>query len=388
MTLPRAVRHLRLLGGVAALAAMAAGSGLDRLSGHYPNMAGFVPALFAAEAHRSEAAQALRAMDKARAMAAARLAVTTDPVDPRSTALLGTASLLSGQALPADRAFRVAARLGWRDPLTQLYLMDHALRAGQVDLAAMRLDAIFRQNPVFPARDMVLGRFDATPKGRSAVARRLALRPAWTNQFMGEGSRLALSTLRSRAAILEVVPGKIWGCEPVEPLVRRLIETGDPLTAKRLWSVHCPIASRGISDPHFQELRAVRQRSPFDWNLAGGGDIAIAPAAPPSTGVIARVTGASSRLIAWQLLTLPPGTHSLGWIAHGAAQRRVQPLKVSVSCTLGERGGVLSPQAVTAGHFKAQFRIEDHCTSQYLEVWLAPTSTDVRLETIYVATPR
>ena len=167
-----------MLGAVAAIAVLALGNGLDRASARNPDLARFVPGFLAAEAHRSTAATALQAGDKPLATAAAARAVASDPIDPRSTALLGASQLAAGQNVKADRSFRIAAKFGWRDPLTQIYFMNAALNAGQPRLAALRIDAVLRQAPNFPVRDMLLAQFEATPQGRAALAERLALRLA------------------------------------------------------------------------------------------------------------------------------------------------------------------------------------------------------------------
>lgn len=376
-------RSWAILTGVSAFVALALGSGLDRLAIRQPALAGLVPAPLAAEAHRTKAAEALRKLDHAGALKAARSAVSADPVDPRSAALFGAASLLSRQPVPADQAFRIAAQLGWRDPLTQLYFMNQALRSGQTDLAALRLDAVLRQNPRFPERDMVLSQFAASPEGRNALARRLTLRPPWTSQFMGKDSRLTLPELRTRAAMLATVQGKRWGCDAIAPLVNRLVEAGDAVTAKRLWSVHCPDASPTLADPDFARMSAPRTITPFDWNLVGAGDITVEPATSNRGGLNAKVSGAASRKIAWQLLTLSSGTYSLRWIAREPDGTPARGLSLSLSCDLGKRNP-LPTSLSSAGHFNAEFKVNQNCANQYLAVWLSPISRPVHIESIHI----
>ena len=376
-------RRLWILFGVAAYVAIALGSSLDRLAVWQPGLAGLVPAPLAAAAHRTRAAEALQKLDQAGALREAQSAVSADPVDLHSAALLGAASLLSRQPVQADRAFRVAARLGWRDPLTQLHFMNQALRSGETELAALRLDAVLRQNPLFPKRDMALSQFGASQEGRSGLARRLALRPPWTSQFMGKDSRLPLTELRTRAAILTTMQSKRWGCDAIAPLVNRLVEAGDAVTAKRLWSVHCPDASPTLADPDFARMSALRTITPFDWNLVGAGDVTVEPATPNRGGLNANVSGAASRKIAWQLLTLSSGTYSLHWIAREPDGTPARVLSLSLSCDLGKRNPL--PTSLSSdGHFKAEFKVNQNCTNQYLAVWLSPISRLVHIESIHI----
>lgn len=379
-------RSVPVLLGALAYIALALGSGLDRLAAHEPDLARFVPSPLAAEAHRAAAIRALR-LGQPGALKAAQNAVSADPVDPHSAALLGGASLLLRQQGQADRAFRVAAQLGWRDPLTQLYFMNLALRSGDTDLAALRLDALLRQNPLLPARDVILSAFEGSREGRDAIARRLALRPAWTSQFMGKDTLLPLSVLRTRAAIVASVPDKRWGCDAVAPMVNRLVKAGDATTAKRLWIAHCPDASPAIADPAFARLPAQRTVTPFDWNLVGGGDIAITHPAVNQRGLIATVSGAASRQVAWQMLTLPPGTYYLRGIAQELGGGSADALAISFACDFGERRQV--PISVSSkGNFSAQLQVDQACTSQIIAVWLAPVTHPVEIERIEVSPQR
>ena len=107
--------------GLLAFAALAGASGLDRMSLFEPALGRLVPEPLRAQGARSTAALAITRNQPGPALAAARAAVKADPIDPGSTALLGTAYLLNGQLAEAEAAFRVAARFGWRDPATQAY---------------------------------------------------------------------------------------------------------------------------------------------------------------------------------------------------------------------------------------------------------------------------
>lgn len=377
----KAKSQLIIIAGTLAFATLAISSGLDRLSAREVAVARFVAAPFAAEAYRAEAATALRAGDLPDAVTAAKNAVVADPIDPGSVALLGAAHLALGEQMQADRAFRTAARFGWRDPLTQLYLMDQAQKYGEVRLAALRLDAVLRQNPRFPLRDLLLTQFEVTPEGRAALAARLSLRPAWTVHFMGDGGTLPLTALRNRAEALKAYPGSPLGCETVAPLVNRLVGAADALTAKQLWLRHCPTASPGIADPHFTALSRER-RTPFEWNLAASGDITAIPVTAPETGLVVRVSGAASRMIAWQMLTLRPGRHRLSWTTVDRTGLPANALSFSLSCKLGERIALRSRAPAGSGRFIADLEVDSVCPGQYLTIWMAPSIEEVRVDAI------
>ena len=76
---------------VVAYAAVAAGTGLDRMSRTAPALERSVPAPFRAQADRSAALTQMVRQDPAAALQHARAAVASDPIDPDATAVLGAA---------------------------------------------------------------------------------------------------------------------------------------------------------------------------------------------------------------------------------------------------------------------------------------------------------
>lgn len=378
----RVLTRRLMLGATLLYLCLAVGNGLDRLSAKSPAIARYVPAAFAAQAHRSRAAEALSGEDRLAALELARDAVRSDPADWRASGLLGGALLAAGSPLSADRAFRVAALFGWRDPLTQLHLMNAALKGSQPSLAAMRLDAVLRQDPDHPLRDMILARFESSADGRAALAARLELRPSWTSQFLGKGGKHDLETLRRRAAVLHPLAGRKWGCDPIAPLVLQLVEAGDAITAKDLWLAHCPAASPGIADGRFTAIATTRQAVPFEWNVQSAGDISVHRATDRSGGIRARITAASSRLTAWQLLTLGPGRYRLGWTALSEGRPAPETATFSLTCVLGERSPLPSQAAGEMGRFAAELQINGQCAQQYLAVWLFPSAQEVLLDEV------
>lgn len=380
----RRAPRLAMLGIVVVFTLLAVGNGLDRASARNPELARYVPGFLAAEAHRTAAATALQAGDHSLAVTAATRAVAADPIDPRSTALLGATQLASGQAVKADRSFRVAARFGWRDPLTQLYFMNVALNARQPRLAALRLDAVLRQAPNFPVRDMLLAQFEGTAEGRAALAERLALRPAWTMAYLQHASMLELPALQARAQVVGSLAANPWGCDVIYPLVVRLVLAGGPIEARALWQAHCPSATQGIADPHFAALPLSRAPVPFEWNLVGSGDVSAMPASQTrqgATGLLVRVGGPSPQPVAWQMLVVPAGQYTLSWTAQTDTGKVPDGAFVSLSCTPTGRSPVAALAAPGGkGQYSAVVRIGDGCAAPFLTLWLAPGSDEVRFD--------
>ena len=379
----RSTLKLAMLGGVLGYGLLAVGSGLDRASAQQPGLAQWVPSVLAAEAYRAQATLALQSSNQAEAIEPATRAVIADPINPRSTGLLGAAQLAAGEQVKADRTFRVAARFGWREPLTQIYFMNAALNTGQPRLAALRLDAVLRQAPNLAVRDMLLAQFAGAADRRTALAERLALRPPWTAAFIAETFSVALPELEARAAILETLAKPQWGCVAVAPLVARMIQLDGTASAKRLWLAHCPTARVGIADPDFQQLGLGREPIAFEWNLVGSGDVSAYPAKP---GLLVRVGGASTRPVAWQLLSLAPGNYRLSWIAQSGTSA-AKGAELSLSCSPVGRSRIVGTQVEGRGRFEAQVTIDSSCPGHFLTLWLAPGNEDVRFDELVIARP-
>ncbi len=372
-----------MLGGVALFAALALGNGLDRLSATRPGAAQWVPGPLRAEAWRAEAARLLGAGDGAGATEMATQAVRADPIDPRSTALLGAGQLTDRKAVPADRSFRVAARFGWRDPLTQIYFMNAGLAGGQPRLAALRLDAVLRQAPFLPVRDMLFAEFEATPERRAALAERLAMKPSWTESYLIRSGDLPLPTLQARAAIVASMKGPDWNCDTVEPLVTKLIGKGGIGDAKQLWLAQCSYASPGIADPRFTRLRRNANPVAFEWNLADSGDVALTPGTSEG-GLLARVSGPTSLPIAWQMITPAPGRYRVSWTAQTASGAAAKGAGLSLSCVRNDRQA-LAASDLGKGRFEAIVTIDGTCPGRYLTLWLAPGNEDVRFDSLAIS---
>ena len=381
--MPPLARKLAMLGGVLGYALLALASGLDRASATQPEMAQWVPGFLAAEAHRAKAALALQSSAQAEAIAPATQAVIADPINPRSTGLLGAAQLANRQQVKADRTFRVAARFGWRDPLTQLYFMNAALNAGQPRLAALRLDAVLRQAPRLPLRDMLIAQFTQAPDRRAALAERLALRPSWASAFVGEVAGVPLPQLEARASMVGSLARPAWGCAAVAPLVARMIELNAAPSAKQLWLAHCPAASAGLSDPNFQQVAFNRQPIPFDWNLMGSGDVSVQP---DLAGLSVRVSGASPLPVAWQQMSLAPGRYKLSWTAQSGTKPALGA-ELSLSCNPVGRSRPVTTAKDNRGRFEALVIVDAVCPAHFVTLWLAPGGEDVRFSALAISRP-
>lgn len=245
-------RRVSLLAGlgIAVWLLLTVASGVDRISAQRDGFAGWVPRAIEVDALARLGEKALAEGRTADALALAEAAVRRDPLAPTSTALLGAARLASKDASGAHRAFVVAGRLGWRVPLTQLYLYQNALDNDDVARAALRLDAVLRVQPDLAHDGALTGPIEATETGRAALADRLALRPAWSASYLSDAGDLPAQRLLLRSAVLAEFAGRHGplGCAAIAPVAGSLDAKGLGEHAKRLRQLHCRTGRHGLFD--------------------------------------------------------------------------------------------------------------------------------------------
>ena len=317
-------RRLAALGGALAClgyGALAISSGLDRMSLKQPELAPSVPAPFASQALRSAGAVLIGRGQARLALAKGDAAVRDAPLDPGSTALLGIARFRTGDGPGAERAFRIAGQLGWREQFTQTYWMGRALEIGDWRIAAMRLDALLRQSPALLAERRLLDPVESSAAGRAALAERILAGPGWLRPYTTALTDLPRPVLLLRAEVLGAVAARkgLLGCEAVAPLVERLVGEAAELEAATLWRQHCPgAATTPIYDGQFIAASIQQDNNQFAWTFIGQSDANLL-LEPTETGPVRRLvveTSASKlRQIARQMVLIAPGAYRLSWTA-------------------------------------------------------------------------
>ena len=304
---------------LAGYAALALGSGFDRMSQASPELAAKVPGPFRSQALRSEGVTLIAKGDARGALAQGEAAIADSPVDPASTAIFGMARFAMGDRGGAERAFRIAGQLGWRDTFTQAYWLQRALETGNDRVAAMRLDALLRQNPELVAQQRLIDPLEGNPAGRAAMAERLLAAPNWLVPYATNLDQVPRTVLLNRAAVLGQLAARkaMVGCELAAPLVQRLVSEKAELEAASLWRQHCPgAAASAIYDGNFAAAALDQDRSQFAWTFIGHSEtgLLLEPSGDGSAKfLVVETTAPRPKAIARQLLILPPGAYQLSW---------------------------------------------------------------------------
>ncbi len=299
-----------------AYGALAVFSGLDRLSLAAPGMAALVPTGLQAQAARSDAALLLSRERPNQALVSARRAVAADPLDPAASALLGGAQLMLGREHQAEQAFRVAARFGWRDAMTQAYWFEAAMQAGDLPRAVDRADALLRAHPNQAVAERVLPPLEATAAGRRALVRRMADRPQWIDGYLEVPADATPALIARRNATLLALAqrGTRLGCERVAGFVAQAAARGPRAAAEQVWVAHCPGARpvAGLADGEFDRFDR-EAAAAFGWKAVASGDVGLrmVEGGAGRRSLAARNSAAVSRMVLRQSLALPPGAYRL-----------------------------------------------------------------------------
>lgn len=373
---------------VAAYAALAIGSGLDRASASDPALARHVPALFAAEAVLTKGRSAIAQGNGTEAAALGARAVSRAPLDPAASALLGAGRLASGDRAGADRAFRISAQLGWRIPYTQLYMMGRALELGDYRVAALRFDAMARQQPGLVRERRLLDPLERDPRGRAALAERLRANPLWLRGYGMNVQGLPADTIAQRALVLNEVArqGGAIGCEPVGPTVSALIVNGAIGDAARLWREHCPGAAKDLLyDGRFTASRIDQTASEFAWTFIGQADASVIleqGAGKDGNALIVDSSGDRPLIIMRQLVLVPAGTYHLSWNASDSSGGASAAIVAAFSCSSAPRDwseGDAAPGTLRRG---LRVTMDNACPARWLSIAIKPGASAIRLSDV------
>ncbi|WP_347302346.1 hypothetical protein V5740_10060 [Croceibacterium sp. TMG7-5b_MA50] len=370
------LRRLTATVGVLALAGACLASGLDRVGARSFAVAVSLPQTVRAQSHRPVSQLALATNRPQAALTAAEAAVRSDPVDPASTALLGSARLLLNDFAGAEQAFRVAAAFGWREAMTQRYWYTAALQGGDYPRAAERLDALLRTHRNLPGADTLLAALEGEPQARAALLARLAARPLWLPTYLRPGPQLDDAALARRSDVLVALAGSgtVLGCEAVSPWVRGVLQRGNRASAQRVWQAHCPDARTAglLADSDFNALGR-GTAAPFGWTVERSGDVLIrAEEAQGEYRLSLENRSAFSRRVLVQSVALAPGRYRLRGVGSAGV------FAASLAC-----GTVPAMPRLVDGELAGEgqvLRVAEPCERLQLAIWLRPTPERVTLD--------
>lgn len=371
---------LRMLGAIGCIgyAALALTSGIERSAIMGLQHTILVDWPYSVAVEYDAATAALQRHDPQAAVSHARKLVQRAPVDARALSTYGLTLLEARQPDRARDAFVLAAKLGWRDPVTQRYWFNESLRLGDAEQASRNLDALLRQTPGMPDRDKLLRIILLYNEGRAAVANRLKADPVWAVAFVSQMDGLDDADLDARADVVQRTGPGHWECSQPANLISGLLAHGLPDDAAAVHRTICGGDGATINDSDFNQLATGAGESPLDWNLARRGDVvtSVNPETP-QTHVLTMSTSAPSTVMALaQMTTAGPGIYRVTWRMPDTSAKDTTTLQISFDCEYNLGNAVSgTPLNARTSLYEARFKVGELCPTPVLRAWLSPNHT-------------
>lgn len=198
---------------------------------------------------------------------AARRALAVSPLDPAALRAQGMAALALGRSEQGAKLMSLGARLGWRDAITQLWLIEQALAAGAHGFATQRIDALLRQEKAGEVLLPLMPELLRSPDGRAALAEQLSFEPGWRVAFFNDVARSrnwTMPQMLDLAARLRQAGSPITGADTA--LIRAVLANGGRFAdARRIWRETGQVALLGDGDFEAAPGELPRWAAPYVW---------------------------------------------------------------------------------------------------------------------------
>lgn len=370
----------------AAYVGLAGGIALDRAAASRPELANWVPGVFRQNSLASAGERLILAGNPMQALPLAEHLIVHDPLAPQAPGLLGTARLARGDAAGANSAFRLSAKLGWRDAATQVFWFDAAVRTQNYDLAAVRFGAIARQWPYAGAIDQISAQLESNPRGFAMLAQQIASGEKWAIAYATPQAFLPIDRLAGRAKVLVAagaIGGKL-GCGAIAPLVGTLQDRRQAL-AGELWVRQCERAAPpgSLADGGFEAQTVTPPLTAFDWQFPGNGALDAAVIADGKAGNVLRLRSSAASMVpvAMQRLILAPGNYSVSWREAGSDPSQIA---ASLSCSADLSSANPQQGSGMAGRRAAVLLASGECEAPLLQLWLKPGTDEVTIDDVTI----
>lgn len=263
-------------------------------------------------ANAALATEALAQDDSGRAWSYANAALALSPINVEAMRDLALVRLAQGSD-DGHRLMRMAAGLGWRDVIVQLWTIAASQKLKEPEKAVQRAEGLFRQGRVAgPALNLLLStNSETTPR---LLAARLAERPDWRGKVLnraGELSEADFPRFETVVALLAATRAPVTGAE-VKPVIDAMINQGRAAEAQRLWvKVNPALVDNGA----FSQLKESSGQLPAGWQVPPQNRSATAIVTYDGTEKALRVGHTNWVTLISQATMLPAGNYRLAFAA-------------------------------------------------------------------------
>ena len=300
----------------------------------------------------------------ARAQMFAHSALARDPTVVSAVVATGLLIDLKGNRAAALQRFTYAEWLSRRDIGTQLWWVEHAVAAGDIDRALHHYDTALRSSQAAP--DLLfptLGKAIAQPQVAQKLAVLLRRGAPWQGQFL---EWLVTNGVNNRPAVFIMSDMRNAGV-PIAPdlfgrLEQGLIDQKDYAAAWNFYQQRHPAARRDAAQDVGFTASPSGQQSPFDWKLAseeGGASFGMSDGRNVLT--FSNVT-TNAAILARQFMLLSSGQYRLAADVRIESDSRDNLPYWSLRCIDGR---VLGRSPVNVGT-SAMWTVPSDCSAQWL----------------------
>lgn len=268
--------------------------------------------------------------NNAQAADLARAVLIADPTNDRALRVFGLATEQMGRREQGATIMRKAARLGWRDTPTQVWLLRDAAGRNDYTTVLQRADALARRNRMGELTQTVFLVAITDPEWRAAFVDRLAEQPMWRGAFFAAvRQRLPESSIPAIEALYRDMRARKLAISAVEWLsyVDRLIDMGQIQRARGIWAEIANVPQARLAQmPYDSDFALTAARpgdapaSPFEWRLNPDLADAVELKRAGDGGALSLSSDmAGGVTIMSQVLSLSPGEHALSSGVEGRA---------------------------------------------------------------------
>ena len=280
------------------------------LDGRYDTAVRWAP--WSTRAYELRSTEALLHNRGPEAFGDATSALRLSPIDARAIRTAGLVRIGEGQTDQGNRLMLIAATLGWRDPLTQLWSIQAAEQTGEPRKALERAEALFREQALVEPAIAELLRAPAQERMPSLLASTLQERPDWRRTFFEHTAAARTDDFRPIEQVIVALNDTKApvGMTEAQPLLEGLIDAGNSLEAQRVWG----LLHRGglLSNADFEQFGTNGgTKLPSYWKIDSNdlGRVGVVSRESPAGNHALRLLASRGLPILAQQLMLEPGRY-------------------------------------------------------------------------------
>jgi hypothetical protein len=325
---------------------------------------------------RSIAQRQHSTQEEARAVSLAQQALARDATVVTATVALGSISGLKGNERASDQWFEYAQVLSRRDLWTQLYFIEKSVQEGDISKAMSHYDIALRTSKAAPALLFpVLRGAVAEPAVRATLAKILAAKPLWSEDFVSELASNGPDFPAAASLFLETYRrGSPISASNEGVLLNNLTGQGRIAEAWGYYAARYSLGnSQSVRNQDFDP--SVVRESPFDWRLSADSGVTVSLDPGGRIGILNyRVVPTVVAQVISQVILLRPGKYRLSSDLLSSSQPAGQGAYWLVECADGSPIARLELGGSDAHRFEDSFTVLPGCSTQRLT--LAVRSSD------------